>query len=709
MREIEMQAEETWREAEMTSLSSLTSLRQMLSALGRVRGDKTIILISGGWPLDHHDELSVLTTVANDAAAARATVFTLFVPAAMFTADRRKMSSTPSSDHYLHSAPLETLASLTGGGSFRAELNAEAAFDRLGRELSGYYRIGVEKDPSDVDGKTRRMKVQVARRGLTVRAREIFDVRTYEDRDWTARLASALDAPVPATGVGLRVTSYLAADPDDDSRLKLVMVGEASRLQPGEATFRLAVRDLDGNTVLAGEQPIGDAIGDALPFSTTLSVPPGSYIVRVAVMDGAGRVGSVDHRTEVRRVPLGTLAATGPLLIRIPSGPDAEPRFALDGVRQDERLALEVGFEADKGTATGTDVVFEIASTVEGPALFQSPAALSPGRREGSLVAQAVADMRVLPPGDYVARARIKSQTGPLGEMRRAFTVIEVPRVLVEATSAPTTVAGRKTPPHPTRSPFVKVPPFALDQVLAPQVLGAFLDRVAARPDAAAPAVRELLERARTAGPGALAVSETLVAETPVAAFLSGLTLLSQKNYEGAAKAFRSAMRASADFYPAMVYLGACYAAGGNDKEAAGAWRTALIKEGDAIALHRLLADALLRQGRGDLALQALESARTRWPEDDLLKRRFVVAALLAGKYVDGLQAVDELIARRADDEPSLAFALLMLYEAFVNRRPIESIEQDRARMLRFADAYRARGGPSLDLVNVWVAAATKR
>ena len=710
MRDVEMQAEAAWREAESTSLSSLMALRQMLTALGHVRGDKTVILISGGWPLDLHEETSVLQTVATEAAAARATFFTLFVPATMFTADRRKMTSTPSSDHYLHSGPLETLASMTGGGSFRAEVNAESAFERLGRELSGYYRIGVEKDPGDVDGKARRMKVRVARSGLTVRARELFDVRTYEDRDWTARLASAIDAPVPATGVGLRVTSYLAADPDDGTRLKLVVVGEASRLQPGEATFRLAVRDLDGKTVLAGEQPIGDATGDVLPFSTSLAVAPGSYIVRIAVMDGAGRVGSVDHRIEARGVPIGTLSATGPLLVRVPSGPDAETRFALDSVRQDERLALEVDFEGDKSSGASAEVVFEIAATAEGPALVQTAAALSPGSREGSLVAQGVADMRLLPPGDYVARAKITSRTEPLGEVRRAFAVIEAPRLLNEVTSAPTTIVGRKAPaPHAARSPFVTIPPFALDQVLAPQVLGAFLDRVAARPDAAAPGMRELLERARTTGLRDLVVSDALAAQTPVAAFLSGLSLLAQKNLVAAAKAFRSAMRTSADFYPAMVYLGACYAAGGNDKEAAGAWSTALIREGDTIALHQLLADALLRQGKDDLALQTLENARARWPEDDLLKRRFVVAALLAGKRADGLQAVDELIARRAEDEPSLAFGLLMLYEAFVNGRPVEGVEQDRARMMRFADAYRVHGGPSLDLVNVWVAAATKR
>src|SRR4030095_6559688 len=122
--------------------------------------------------------------------------------------------------------------------------------------------------------------------------------------------------------------------------------------------------------------------------------------------------------------------------------------------------------------------------------------------------------------------------------------------------------------------------------------------------------IHDLVDRARTGGLDRLAVSDTLAAQSAVAAFLRGLTLLKDNKLEHAANAFRSAMRASPDFYPAMVYLGACYAAGGNDKEAAGAWRTALIKEGDALALHLLLADALLRQDRRELALETLDGAR---------------------------------------------------------------------------------------------------
>ena len=73
------------------------------------------------------------------------------------------------------------------GERFRAEVNAEGAFERLGRELAGFYRIGIEKEPAYGDSKGRRLKVQVARPSVTVRARDIFDVPVYEDRDVAVR------------------------------------------------------------------------------------------------------------------------------------------------------------------------------------------------------------------------------------------------------------------------------------------------------------------------------------------------------------------------------------------------------------------------------------------------------------------------------------------------------------------------------------------
>lgn len=707
-RDLQLRAEWAWRSAYMTSLSSVTAFRQTLAALARVPGDKSVILISGGWPLEERDQTALLASVAQEAAAARTTLFTLFVPGSTSSASRRLVSTTPTNDQWIQAWPLETLAGMTGGGSFRAEVSADAAFERLAREMSGYYRIGVEKAPVDADGRSRKMKVQVSSNGASVRARDFFDVRTYQDRDWAARLANALDAPIPASGLGLRVTSYLAADPDDASRLKLVLTGEASRLEPGAATVQLLVRDGQGKKVLAGEHPVGEPIDEGLHFSANVRLPPSDYVVRVAVIDGAGRVGSVDHRVDVHGVAVGGLTATGPLLIRVPGGRDTTPRLALSTVRQDERLALQLDLEGEGTRLADVGVTFEIAATADGPALIDSPAELSRGQRGGWVLAQSVADVRVLPPGAYVARAKVTTGSAAIGDVRRAFTVIAAP-------SAPGTVAaagsvtGASVSTVRSVRAVVSIPPFALEQAMAPQVLGGFLERVAARPDAAAPMIRDLVARARSAGVDQVAVSDTLAAEYPVAAFLRGLNLLSQNKLEHAANAFRGAMRGSADFYPAMVYLGVCYAAGGNDKDASGAWRTALIKEGDALPLHLLLTDALLRQGKSDLALQTVDSARARWGADGALQRRLVLAALQSGEYADGLQTLDELVASRADDEASLSAGLLVLYESFVNGRPVETIEQDRARMTRLADLYRARGYAGVALLDTWLAEVAKR
>jgi VWFA-related protein len=708
-REIQMQAETAWREMQMTSFASLTALRQALGVLARVKGDKTIVLISGGLPLDEREHTSVLSTVADDAAAAHATFYSIFVPSSNMSVTRRTMSTSPIMDQQVNSWPLETLAGMTGGSSYRADVGADGVFDRLGRELAGYYRLGVEKLASDAAGKPRRLKVQVARNGTNVRARDLFDVRTYEDRDWTARLADALVSPIAATGLGLRVTSYVAPDPEDNTRVKLVLAGEASRLQPGQATFQVVVRNLEGQEVTSGEQPLGEVSESRLPFSTNVNVAPGSYVVRLAVMDSAGHVGSVDHRVEARRLALGPLSASGPMLVRVPARREQRPRLAIDTVQQDERLALQMDLEGDQGFLSGTKVVFEIAATADGPALVTIDGEPAPTTNERSLTAQAVADVRVLPPGAYVARAKVHAGPESVGELHRAFAITEAPKLVAETTTEATVSKATPPPERLAARAAGTVPRFALDQVLAPRVVGEYLDRVALRPDATSPALRELMDRARTASIRDLVVSDALAAEAPVLApFLKGLMLLSQGKVDPAASAFRTAMRASADFYPAMVYLGACYAARGQDKEAAGAWNTALIKERDARTVHVLLADALMRSGREDLALQALERARSRWPDDHELKRRFAVAAIAGGRYADGLQAVDDLLGGQVDDEPMLALALLALYDAFVSEKPIEDVGRDRERMTRLAGLYRTRGGPSLALVETWVAAANR-
>jgi len=50
-----------------------------------------------------------------------------------------------------------------------------------------------------------------------------------------------------------------------------------------------------------------------------------------------------------------------------------------------------------------------------------------------------------------------------------------------------------------------------------------------------------------------------------------------------------------------------------------------------------------------------------------------------------------------------------VLYEAFRTGRPIETEDKDRERMQKLADTYRTNGGPSMALIDTWLAASKKK
>ena len=111
-----------------------------------------------------------------------------------------------------------------------------------------------------------------------------------------------------------------------------------------------------------------------------------------------------------------------------------------------------------------------------------------------------------------------------------------------------------------------------------------------------------------------------------LASFLRGLALYRAGKIEEASKEFRASVRASPDFLPGVFYLGACYAAGGNARQAVGAWQTALIGDDPLPEVYQLVADSYLRLGDGDEAANLLQEAGSRWPDDP----RFAITSALA-------------------------------------------------------------------------------
>jgi tetratricopeptide (TPR) repeat protein len=186
------------------------------------------------------------------------------------------------------------------------------------------------------------------------------------------------------------------------------------------------------------------------------------------------------------------------------------------------------------------------------------------------------------------------------------------------------------------------------------------------------------------------------------AVFLKGIVLLQRGDLNGAAGKFRNALRTDSEFYSAAFYLGACYAAGGKDRDAAGAWQMSLITESNAPFVYTLLGDALLRLRDMDQAVDVLTEAQALWPADDQVTLRLGTALAMAGKSAEAITALEPYLQTHPTDHERLFLALRALYEARSTGRVLASAEADRALFIRYADAYKAARGPQLALVEQW-------
>jgi len=123
----------------------------------------------------------------------------------------RSEIATPE-DRETETEGLYSLAGLTRGTVLPVTGSAEGAFQRVFRELAGYYMLGLEPDPGDRDGRSHTVKVTVGRPKVTVRARGLLTVpsvrrnpkrssaRRSARRSWSAAWPSA----PPLTRCGTR-------------------------------------------------------------------------------------------------------------------------------------------------------------------------------------------------------------------------------------------------------------------------------------------------------------------------------------------------------------------------------------------------------------------------------------------------------------------------------------------------------------------------
>ena len=241
---------------------------------------------------------------------------------------------------------------------------------------------------------------------------------------------------------------------------------------------------------------------------------------------------------------------------------------------------------------------------------------------------------------------------------------------------------------------------FERDQLLTSDVVDFFMDVL----DRGRPALEATTAQIRAgtlqgAGRQAFETGDQLAAS-----FLRGLELFAEGQLDRAATQFASALRIDPQFEPATFYLGACFAAAGEDGRAATEWRRALLGPDTSPLSYTVLADLWFRAGEPLQAIEPLLEAVATWPEDDELRRRLGVAYSLTQQHRDALESIEPYIARHPDDAEALLVAMHAIYASHLVEEPMLTETEAQDRMVQYAEAYAAANGPHTALVAGWAA-----
>ena len=167
---------------EERTTQSLNGIAALLDTLRDIPGRKTVIVISAGMaasdrPGARLDVGQEARTLGERAAHADATIYALHVEAGMpqnFSAQSRRVREAPADarERWLATQVLDEFAGASGGALVRAAVGGgDMALDRILKETSAYYLLGVDAANTSRDGRAHRLQVKVSHAGANVRSR----------------------------------------------------------------------------------------------------------------------------------------------------------------------------------------------------------------------------------------------------------------------------------------------------------------------------------------------------------------------------------------------------------------------------------------------------------------------------------------------------------------------------------------------------------
>jgi VWFA-related protein len=169
---------------ELQGMRTITGLHAVMDAFAPLPGRKTLMVISAGLPMSTRPggrpNLATETArIARRAASANINLYVFYMNVHFlryFSPEYGKQNNTLFDDIGLFGTGLEKFADSGGGSFFQVEVNSDPYVDRVLREVSAVYLVGVKTDPADHDGKEHAIRVEVKQGGTTARYRRFVTI-----------------------------------------------------------------------------------------------------------------------------------------------------------------------------------------------------------------------------------------------------------------------------------------------------------------------------------------------------------------------------------------------------------------------------------------------------------------------------------------------------------------------------------------------------
>jgi hypothetical protein len=283
---------------------------------------------------------------------------------------------------------------------------------RLLRETSTYYTLTFEPDPTEHNGQMLRVDLKSTRDKVKVRARPAVEApkaaatKAFAPRDMLRTAAEFRDLP-------LRAAAYPAPTAGSPDVTVLAMFESIDGAPLAAASVAL----FDEKNTLKKQWTARTEELTARPVMAALPAPAGTYRVRVAAIDGAGRTGTADYQVDAE-VPRADPLKLSALVLGTQTANGFAPR--LDFKDQQTAIGMVQIYGVPKGGNVKLDL--DVAATADGAAIATADTTVAQSKTaDDQRVAYGGFSIESLPPGDYLMRAVVSLDGKPVGKVVRTL------------------------------------------------------------------------------------------------------------------------------------------------------------------------------------------------------------------------------------------------------------------------------------------------